>query len=79
MTDDQHSPDDPATRLLKRVVLGVVIGGFVGFQIPRFVDGLGSGDLSRQFSAAVGLAFWAWLSWRIVVLIRTRGAGENPR
>lgn len=79
MTDDQQAPDDPATRLLKRIVLVFVIGGFVVFQIPRSFDGLVSGDLSRQLAAAVGLAFWAWLSWRLVVLVRTRGAGQDPR
>jgi hypothetical protein len=79
VTVDQQAPDDPATRLLKRIVLVFVIGGFVVFQIPRSFDGLVSGDLGRQLAAAVGLAFWAWLSWRLVVLVRTRGAGRDPR
>ena len=79
MTDDQQVPDDPATRLLKRIVLVFVIGGFVVFQVPRSFGGLSSGDLSRQLAAAVGLAFWAWLSWRVVVLVRTRDAERDPR
>jgi hypothetical protein len=65
--------------LLRRVGLVFLFGGFAVFQVPRAVIGLASGDPNRQIAAAVGLAFWAWLTWRLVISIKNRDASQDPR
>lgn len=68
-----------ASRSLGRAILVVLIAGFLVFDVPRAVVGLTSGEPDRQINAVVGLLFWAWLMWRLVVLIRKKEASRDPR
>jgi hypothetical protein len=79
VADRRPSEDDPATSLLRRIGVVFLIGGFFLIQVPRSVIGVASGDPSRQLGAVVGLAFWAWLSWRLLMLLRRRESGQDAR
>lgn len=71
--------DDPATRLLRRGGLVFLVGGFLVFMVPKAVVGLVSGDTERAIGSAIALAFWAWLTWRSVLLLRLGDRAQDPR
>ena len=77
--DRRPGEDDPTTSLLRRIGLVILVGGLGLIQVPRSVIGVMSGDPSRQVGAVVGLAFWAWLSWRLLVLLQRRASNQDPR
>jgi hypothetical protein len=47
--------------------------------VPRAVVGLASGDTERAIGSAIALAFWAWLTWRSVLLLRQGDRAQDPR
>jgi hypothetical protein len=79
VTSAERPSDDPASRLLSRSMLVLLIGGFAVFTVPRAGIGLASGEPDRQVAAVVGLAFWGWLTWRLVVLIKDNDVAKDGR
>jgi hypothetical protein len=77
--DERSNEDDPATALLRRIGLVFLIGMFCLVFVPRTVAGVASGDPGRQIGAVIGLGLWAWVSWRMLVLLRRRESSHDPR
>lgn len=76
---DEASHDDQATSLPRRAVPVLLIGGFFVFTVRDAIAGLASGEPSRQIGAALGLGFYSWLTWRLIILIRSKDAHEDTR
>lgn len=49
------------------------------FMVPRAVVGSVSGQTERAIGSAIALAFWAWPTWRSVLLLRQGDREQDPR
>lgn len=77
MTGRDPGGTDPTSRLLRTIALVVVVGGFLVFQVPEALLDLASGEVGRQIGGLLSLAFWGWLTWRLVELVRAGRPGPE--
>jgi hypothetical protein len=64
--------------VLRRGVIVVLVGGLVLFQGVNLVQALATGEPLRIVGGLIGFAFWAWLTWRLVILVRSEDVSEDP-